>query len=152
MLSDSNLTDTVFAWIEPPADTTYYWRVKGGNSNGWGPYSQMRSFTLSSFTGIGGEGSLPSELALAQNYPNPFNLETSISFRIPAGQRGQLAIFDIGGRQVREYSLTGQAGTAWQRVTWDGRDTRGLDVKSGVYFYRLNTRDSSLGRTMILLK
>jgi hypothetical protein len=152
ILSDSNLIDTTLDWTEPPVDTLYYWRIKGGNNDGWGTYSEVRSFTLSAYTGIADGNSLPLEFGLMQNYPNPFNLETSISFRIPAGGEAQLAIYDLGGRQVRLYTLVGQAGEAWQKITWDGRDARGSEVNSGVYFYRLSSRSSSLGRMMILLK
>jgi flagellar hook assembly protein FlgD len=38
------------------------------------------------------------------------------------------------------------------RATWDGKDSRGRDLASGVYVYRLTTGDSELTRKMVLLK
>jgi len=37
-------------------------------------------------------------------------------------------------------------------VTWDGRNTRGESVGSGIYFYRLSTPMRTLTRKMVLLK
>jgi flagellar hook assembly protein FlgD len=37
-------------------------------------------------------------------------------------------------------------------VTWSGRDDRGRDVASGIYFVRLNANDFSASRKMVLLK
>jgi hypothetical protein len=35
---------------------------------------------------------------------------------------------------------------------WDGRDSRGNQVGSGVYFYRLRTDQATLTKKMVLLK
>jgi hypothetical protein len=43
---DSTVSDTTTLPDFSPNDTLYYWRVKGGNSYGWGPYSPARSFGL----------------------------------------------------------------------------------------------------------
>jgi len=94
---------------------------------------------------------LPQDITLGQNYPNPFNMQTSISLAIPNGKRGELAIFDIGGRIVNDLKLTGTlSGT--QQVTWNGRNSNGQELKSGVYFYRLRVGDRSFTKSMILLK
>jgi hypothetical protein len=37
-------------------------------------------------------------------------------------------------------------------VTWGGRDSRGRSVASGIYFVRLDAREFSASRKMILLK
>jgi hypothetical protein len=37
-------------------------------------------------------------------------------------------------------------------VKWDGRDARGIPVSSGVYFYRLLTKDFSQTKKMVLIK
>jgi flagellar hook assembly protein FlgD len=37
-------------------------------------------------------------------------------------------------------------------VGWDGRDGRGLSVPSGIYFYKLTTREEKQVRKMVLLK
>ena len=67
-----------------------------------------------------------------------------------AEQSVHLAIYDIHGRQLavlvdRKMS----AGT--HHVGWDGRDSRGRQVASGVYFCRLKTADAAFARKMVKL-
>jgi len=37
-------------------------------------------------------------------------------------------------------------------VLWDGRDDCGNAVASGLYFYRLQTREASITKRMLLMK
>ena len=37
-------------------------------------------------------------------------------------------------------------------VTWDGRDEKGNEVSSGVYFYQLRAREQTETKKMVLLK
>ena len=83
------------------------------------------------------EATVPGEFVLHQNYPNPFNPTTQIRFEMPEQAYVQLTIFDINGRQVANLiSENRSAGS--HAVNWNGRDTTGRPVSSGVYFYRLN--------------
>ena len=89
---------------------------------------------------------------LHQNYPNPFSRETSISYYLPRNCRIELGIYDVAGRLVKTlYSGTQQEGP--QRFLWNGRDERGIRMASGIYFYRLESADGSVGtRKMLILK
>lgn len=94
---------------------------------------------------------LPRSFALEQNYPNPFNAGTVISYVLARDGHTTLQVFDVLGRTVTilvdEMQPMGR-----HRLSWDGRDERGLPVASGVYFYRLTTGRDIESRTMILLK
>jgi hypothetical protein len=148
---DSTITDTTRVPTIPEGDSLLYWQVRGGNTYGWGPYSTTWSFLMHYVIDAIDETVLPQDITLGQNYPNPFNMQTSISLAIPNGKRGELAIFDIGGRIVNDLKLTGTlSGT--QQVTWNGRNSNGQELKSGVYFYRLRVGDRSFTKSMILLK
>jgi hypothetical protein len=151
LYSDSTITDTSRVPVVPESDSVFYWRVKGGNNYGWGPYSLKRTFVLRRITGVNPEQAMPVTFSLEQNYPNPFNMETTISFSIPSGKNGELAIYDISGRLVRNLHLRGSA-SGTQRIIWDGHDSIGQEVKSGVYFYRLKVGDKTLSNKMVLLK
>jgi hypothetical protein len=94
---------------------------------------------------------LPNAVALMQNYPNPFNPSTMISFSMPVAGRAELAIFDLLGRKVRTL-VNGEIAVGNHDVIWDGRDSRGMNVASGVYVYRLRTSDSNLSRRMTLVR
>ena len=94
----------------------------------------------------------PRALTLEQNFPNPFNPETTIRFSIPApGAVVSLRIYDVAGRLVATL-LDDDKLAGVRAVRWDGKDRRGADVVSGVYFYRLITPEKSLSRKLVVLR
>ncbi|MFQ5603534.1 MAG: DNRLRE domain-containing protein [bacterium] len=94
---------------------------------------------------------IPLEFQLQQNYPNPFNLSTRIDFTLPAKSKVLLQIFNLKGQKVR--TLLKQEKPAGQhKITWDGRDDRGLIAASGVYVYRLQAGKLKKTKMMTLIK
>ncbi len=94
---------------------------------------------------------LPTSFALNQNFPNPFNAETQISFYLPSSGSYSLEVINSLGQSVRRF-VADQAAAGAQSLTWDGKDDRGADVATGVYFYRLTFDGNSTTRKMVLLK
>ncbi len=96
-------------------------------------------------------GAIPRQYALSQNYPNPFNANTQITFALPKAGNTRLDIFNVLGQKVstlvNEYMSAGS-----KIVNWDGRDDRGVDVPSGIYFYRLSSLDFLQTKKMLLVK
>ncbi|MCK4597733.1 T9SS type A sorting domain-containing protein, partial [bacterium] len=88
---------------------------------------------------------------LHQNYPNPFNASTEIRYQIPEDGHVTLKIFNTLGQELRilldVHQKAGEYG-----VLWDGRDARGREVASGLYFCRL--RAGEFGKTikMVLVR
>ena len=104
------------------------------------------------------ESLVPSNFSLKQNYPNPFNPSTTLPFSLKVQGstfkgpiHTTLKIYNILGQLVRtlvdEEKLPGR-----YEVVWDGKDDRGKEVTSGVYFYRLESSGSTETRKMILLR
>jgi flagellar hook assembly protein FlgD len=64
--------------------------------------------------------------------------------------RGRLALVDISGRLVREFSLAHlQAGE--NEIVWDGTDSRGAAVASGIYQVLLETETGrDVGRISLI--
>lgn len=88
---------------------------------------------------------------LAQNIPNPFNPSTTIRFSLASRERATVVVYDAGGRRVR--TLVDEPRAAGdQDVRWDGRDSSGRPVASGVYFYRLTAGAVVESKKMVLLK
>ncbi len=81
---------------------------------------------------------LPESYTLSQNYPNPFNPSTTIEFSIPVGaaQNVNLQIFNVLGQAVTEL-VDGNLPPGRHSVVWNGTDSRGKPVASGMYFYML---------------
>jgi hypothetical protein len=99
--------------------------------------------------------SLPQEFQLLQNYPNPFNNHTVIPINISnnfSTQSLQLDITNIHGRIIKSFHLADlSAGT--HRLVWNGRDSSGENVASGIYFYRLKNNEKLLtSKKMMLLR
>jgi len=93
----------------------------------------------------------PEDFRLSQNFPNPFNPVTSIAYQLPEKTEVNLQIFNLLGQQVRELVHAAQPAGKYQ-VIWDGKNDRGENVGTGVYFYRIRTHAGQLTRKMVLVK
>jgi hypothetical protein len=95
---------------------------------------------------------IPREFVLGPNYPNPFNPSTVIPVDIPLKTEAELVIYNILGKKVKTL-YSGFLEPGRHGFQWDGRDTAGNKVASGIYLYRFTTRTGiSLTKKMILLK
>ncbi|NWG28303.1 MAG: T9SS type A sorting domain-containing protein [Ignavibacteriaceae bacterium] len=94
---------------------------------------------------------IPDNYILEQNYPNPFNPETHISYSIPEQAFVKLCIYDINGILVRTL-YEGDLSAGRYHTVWNGENSSGFKVGSGVYFYRIQANSFVQTRKMILLK
>lgn len=89
---------------------------------------------------------------LLTNYPNPFNPETEISYMIESSGDVQLKIYDLMGREVttlvNEYQMEGIS----YSISWDGKNTKGADVPSGIYFTRLISNNQLTTKKITLMR
>jgi hypothetical protein len=90
---------------------------------------------------------------LLQNYPNPFNPVTNIRFHVMEGATApvRLAVYSVRGELVRVL-VDGVRPAGVHDVLWDGTNTAGASVPSGIYFYELRAGSHSESRRMVLLK
>jgi flagellar hook assembly protein FlgD len=93
----------------------------------------------------------PTALVLEQNAPNPFNPATTIRFSVPEASKVQLVICAVNGQVIRTL-VNGPVQSGRHEVVWDGRDTSGREVASGVYLYRLKGEGGALVRKMLLVR
>jgi hypothetical protein len=90
--------------------------------------------------------------ALFNNYPNPFNPATTIRYGIKERAHVSLKIYNAAGQLVRTLIDEVQAPDEVKPVEWDGSNNAGQTVSSGVYFYKLVTKNFSLTKKMVFLK
>lgn len=102
-------------------------------------------------TSVDERPSLVSDFALAQNYPNPFNPITTIKYEIRTAADVTLKVINLRGQAVRTLANERKS-TGSYLVQWDGKDAHGQQVASGVYLYRLETRDFTKTMRMLLLQ
>jgi flagellar hook assembly protein FlgD len=89
---------------------------------------------------------------LDQNHPNPFNPSTIIRYGIKEGGHVSLKVYNVAGQLVKTLVNDVKTPAAEYKVTWDGKSDSGNTVASGVYFYRLVTKDFTRTRKMVILK
>ncbi len=89
--------------------------------------------------------------SLKQNYPNPFNPSTTITFYLPSDGHVTLRVFDASGREVARLldAVTSMGDHVFE---WNGKDSNGGSLNSGVYFYELKTESGIESKKMILLR
>jgi hypothetical protein len=97
------------------------------------------------------DGISPLITELGANYPNPFNPTTTISFSLK--ERGPVAIniYNILGQKVKTLH-TGETPAGNHHLSWNGKDDKNNNVASGVYFYKMQSREYTNTRKMILMK
>lgn len=100
---------------------------------------------------VPGPGSL-NPVVLEQCQPNPFNPRTTIKYSLAQQGRVTLLVHDISGHTVRVLVDGEMIGSGRHEVIWDGLDSAGGQVASGVYFYRIEALGVSETKRMTLMK
>jgi len=92
-----------------------------------------------------------SDYILGQNYPNPFNPNTTIEFTIPKEDRVKIRIYDTTGQLISEI-VNNEYNTGTHSVSWNGTNSFGHKVASGVYVYTLETGNHKISKKLTLSK
>lgn len=100
---------------------------------------------------LSGDNSVPTEFSLLQNFPNPFNPQTSIMYTLPEPSYVRVTIHNILGQTVRTL-VDEQQSAGFKSILWDGADSEGRQVSSGLYFYRIESGNFVAVRKMMKLQ
>ncbi|MFA4923549.1 MAG: M4 family metallopeptidase, partial [Ignavibacteriaceae bacterium] len=133
-------------------------RAYESNGSAWAilgsPYDYtlyMRA-TVQTLTGVYDISTqVPDKFEVFQNYPNPFNPSTSITYSLPKSETVTLNVYDIVGRKIAEL-VNNLQNPGTYKVTWNGKNSSGENIASGIYFYELNAGTFKSIKKMILLK
>ena len=92
------------------------------------------------------------ELKLHGNYPNPFNPSTKINFEL-SGYHDNVTftVFNVTGQIVNQISFSNTL-PGMQVINWNGINSNGASVPSGIYFYQVQAGDLSAMGKMTLVK
>lgn len=94
---------------------------------------------------------LPLVFKLEGAYPNPFNNTTTINYTLAEASQINLSIYNVRGQLVNmlvdDFYQPGQ-----YQVKWDGDNSEGNHVASGVYFVKLQSDNKTSVKTMSLIK
>jgi len=119
------------------------------------PYTSTRiilqSISVDQITDVNDDATKPEVFQVRQNSPNPFNASTKISYYIPSQSDITIVIYNILGQEVQKVSFENKS-AGWYEFIWNGADSRGKTVASGIYIYSIKTNRDAATRKMILLK
>lgn len=122
--SDEQITDTMYLLTGLQGNTTYFWRVRARNSDGWGAYSQPWSFS-SLWVNVNEQYEDNGSVGI---WPNPFNKQAEIAILLHQDSQVHIEIVDMLGRPVAKI-FDGYACAGRHTYLWDASP-----VKKGWYY------------------
>lgn len=151
-LTPTGLDTTFVVWPTSTGLFTYVVRARDAE-NDRSRASNSEDRDISSPTGIANTPILAS--TLGRNFPNPFNPMTTIPYTVGGVADSPvpvtLSVYDVSGAHVATL-VERDLPPGTYEAAWRGRDDRGREVPSGVYFVRLTAAASTLTRKLALLK
>ncbi|HSG29385.1 MAG TPA: FlgD immunoglobulin-like domain containing protein, partial [Candidatus Krumholzibacterium sp.] len=140
---DTVTFDGTWSW-----DAGYYYKLAAVDIHG-----NESGYALLAPSGVTGDDVPDTPLAtyLGQNYPNPFNPVTTIAFGLSRASHVSLKVYDSAGRLVRVV-LDEDRAPGHYKVAWNGLNSRGAPVSSGIYYYRLVSQTFDETRKMVMLR
>lgn len=114
---------------------------------------QVTARMLSDWGAVSNDDNLatPVSTQLLGNYPNPFNPSTTIEFFTAKAEPVQITIYNQKGQIVKNFDMQTPA-KGVHNVNWDGKDNAGMNVSSGMYYFRLKSGSYSSTKKMVLMK
>ncbi len=97
------------------------------------------------------ENNLPFNFSLSNNYPNPFNPSTKIEYTLPKSSNVKIEIYNSLGQLVNVLENSFRTAGRYNLV-WEGINSFGKEVSSGIYFYRMSAEGFTLVKKMVLMK
>lgn len=88
-------------------------------------------------------------LTLDPLWPNPAISGVNMRLHVNVESEVELGVYDVRGRLVRAWN-TGSVATGSHDYHWDGRDSGGRNVPSGLYFIHLRSGDLGTTRPFVL--
>lgn len=130
-------------------DGTYYYWLQSVDMDGTSGFHGPVSVAFS--IGNTESPSMPFITRLENAYPNPFNPNTTIRYQLRDAGKVRIDIYNLRGQVLNSFSRTHDAAGNYG-VVWDGRDSSGNDLPSGVYLYKMSCGEYSATKRMVLKK
>jgi len=96
-------------------------------------------------------GMAPTSFQLHQNFPNPFNPETRFQYELPEKSDVSVIVYSLLGQKICDVVSENQH-AGYYEETWDGKDSFGRDVPSGIYILQMRTKSYKAIRKMTLMR
>ncbi|SUZ91963.1 uncharacterized protein METZ01_LOCUS44817 [marine metagenome] len=143
MTEGQEVDELTFAWSVQASDGTD--TTHAGN----GPRTLIVNVNAM-YMDVDGDN-IPDEFALYDNYPNPFNPVTSINYDIPEATDVTLDVYNLMGQRVRTL-VSRHHEPGRYSVVWDGTNDFGSPIASGMYIFKIQSKDFMSIKKMLLMK
>jgi phosphatidylserine/phosphatidylglycerophosphate/cardiolipin synthase-like enzyme len=94
----------------------------------------------------------PSPNIVLETYPNPFNPSLNVRYVLPSPAVVSLRVYDVSGRLVKTLQENHSELPGFHSIPWDGKDSSGRNLGSGVYVVRLEAGKVARDEKVVLLK
>ena len=102
-------------------------------------------------TGTGVADQVTSTTELGVGFPNPFRTDTQIPYELAETGHVRIQVFNQLGQTVRVLVDTVHPPGRYM-TNWDGKDSMGIQVASGLYFFKMDSKDTSQITSSMYLK
>jgi hypothetical protein len=140
-----------YTYVATPGDSVNVAGLVDYNYDVWKLQPRTNTDIVVLHYGAVEEETTPLHFAALRNFPNPFNPKTAIEFGIPSPVHVKLDIYDVNGRLVRNLIDEVKTTGTWQ-VQWNGNDSAGHAVATGVYYCRLEAGSRVEMKKLVLVK
>ncbi len=89
---------------------------------------------------------VPETAVLLQNYPNPFNPTTEIQYYVPTKDFVTIKVFNILGEEIFTV-VNKEVESGYHSITFNA-----VNISSGVYFYKMQTKNYTEVKKMTIIK
>ena len=113
--------------------------------------SGLSKLTITSSAIAENNYSQPESFDIHPAYPNPFNMSTTIRFQMYKLSSIKISVYDINGRLVNTI-LNSNLMPGTYKVNWNGKDSKGEDISSGVYFAVVKSSDFVSTLKLVVIK
>ena len=94
---------------------------------------------------------LPDQFHVSPNYPNPFNPSTTIDVQTVQRNLLSIQVLDIKGRLLNTL-VNNSVEAGYYKLSWNGKDSKGFEMPTGVYFITVISGTNVNTQKIILLK
>ena len=101
---------------------------------------------------VGETPGVPAPNVALETYPNPFNPTLNVRYLLGSPAMVSLRVFDVSGRLVKTLQENHSELPGFHSIPWDGKDSSGKNLGSGVYIVRLEAGKAVTSDKVVLLK
>lgn len=142
-----------YSYVDAEAmqNATYYYWLESLSLAGESEYFGPLCLTLSIPGSDPDLPQIPLLTKLLKAYPNPFNPLVSIRYSLAEAASVRIEIYNFKGQKIKTWQNQHTV-PGYYNLVWDGRDSNGKEVGSGVYLYRMNSGAYSATGKLSLIK